>query len=376
MAKSEFLSHMSHELRTPLNAVIGFGQLLELSPLSKQDAQSVDYILKGGRHLLSLVDDVLDLARVETGEIRLVPSVVSFDKVSQDCASLIAREALTCGITCTVQAGRAGAIPVRADEKRLRQVLLNLLSNAIKYNREDGDVSLVCEQVPNGRVRLSIRDTGPGISPEDLARLFVPFERLGQEFGKVEGTGLGLVVSRRMMDAMGGCLGVDSEVNVGSTFWIELPEAAPAVAVEKAAFDSTLSPSEATKDLSQASLLYIEDNASNLQVVHMLLGRMRPNWRFLSAGDGASGLQQACDHLPDLILLDLQLPTMNGDEVLTKLRADPRTRHIPVLLLSADATARSRERLLALGANDYLSKPFSVAGLLGKLDALLQINGV
>ncbi len=376
VAKSEFLGHMSHELRTPLNAVIGFGQLLELSSLSEQDAQSVRYILKGGRHLLSLVDDVLDLARVETGEIRLMPSVVSFDKISRDCASLIAREALTRGITCTALTGSAGAIPVRADEKRLRQVLFNLLFNAIKYNRKDGDVSLVCEQVPNGRVRLSIRDTGPGIPPEGLARLFVPFERLGQEFGKIEGIGLGLVVSRRMMDAMGGCLGVDSQVDVGSTFWIELPEAALLDATQKAALNSTLPPSEATKDLSRASLLYIEDNASNLQVVQMLLGRMRPNWRFLSAGDGASGLRQACGHLPDLILLDLQLPTMNGDEVLTKLRSDPRTRHIPVLLLSADATAQSREQLLALGANDYLSKPFSVAGLLDKLDALLQINEV
>ena len=370
LAKSEFLGHMSHELRTPLNAVIGFGQLLERSPLAEHDAQSVRYILQGGRHLLSLVDEVLDLARVEAGDILLMPSSVSFAKAAQECISLTARAAHARGISCTLEACSACQVEVQADEKRLRQVLLNLISNAIKYNREGGTVSLTCEQIANEKVRLSIRDTGPGISPEGLARLFVPFERLGQKAGKVEGTGLGLVVSKRMAEAMGGRLGVESRVDEGSTFWIELPEAAPLHPAQISDFHSTSF--EAAKGFSQASLLYIEDNDSNLQVVQMLLGRMRPQWRLLSAGDGASGLQQAREHLPDLILLDLQLPTMNGDAVLTELRADPRTSHIPVLLLSADATAQSREPLLALGANDYLSKPFEVAGLLSKLDALLH----
>ena len=376
LAKSEFLSHMSHELRTPLNAIIGFGQLLELSPLAEHDAQSVDYILKGGRHLLSLVDEVLDLARVETGEILLTLCDLPFYQVAQECVGLVARAAFAHGVTCTINISPASKMLLRADAQRLRQVLLNLLSNAIKYNREGGQVSLSCEQAPNGRVRLSIQDTGPGISSEGLARLFVPFERLGQEFGKVEGTGLGLVVSRRMTEAMGGRLGVNSRVGEGSTFWVELPTAASLHSDTLVDVRSTFSSYLATEVLSQASLLYIEDNASNLQVVQMILSRLRPNWRFFSAGDGERGIQQAREQLPDLVLLDLQLPAMNGDAVLIELRADPRTRHIPVLLLSADATAQSRERLLALGANDYLPKPFNVGALLNRLDALLHFNSV
>ena len=370
-AKSEFLSRMSHELRTPLNAILGFGQLLEHSHLNEQDGQSVEQILKGGRHLLTLVDEVLDLARVDAGELALKPSAVSLDRLSQECVGLVGRLAQVRRITCTVKVDPASQVPVWADVQRLRQILLNLLSNAIKYNHEGGEVSLGCEQVPNDRLRLNITDSGPGISPEELARLFVPFERLGQEYGEIEGAGLGLVVSRRLAEAMGGCVGGESQVGVGSTFWVELPLATPDTLAQPASIGFAVASAVDSKTLLPATLLYIEDNPSNLQVMKAVIERLRPHWRFLSARDGVSGLIQAREHLPDLILLDLQLPGMTGDLVLTELRTDPPTQHLPVLLLSADATVHSRERLLALGANVYLPKPFNVAELLEKLDAML-----
>ena len=369
-AKSVFLSRMSHELRTPLNAILGFGQVLELGQLAEQDAQSVQFILKGGRHLLGLIDEVLDLARIDAGEIGLQLSAVSLDKLAQDCVGFVARLAQARGVTCTMEAGLACQVQIRADGQRLRQVLLNLLSNAIKYNREGGRVSLDCQRTAEHLIRLSVKDTGPGISPEGLARLFVPFERLGQELGEVEGTGLGLVVARRLVEAMGGSLGVESHLGRGSTFWIELPVATE-MAAEAASLPVALPPKEGQDKAVPTSLLYIEDSASNVQVVAMTVARLRPHWRFLSARDGPSGLQQAREHRPQIILLDLQLPGMNGDEVLVKLRADPLMARTPVLLLTADATTHSCERLLALGATDYLSKPFNLAQLLDKVDTLL-----
>ena len=371
LAKSVFLSRMSHELRTPLNAILGFGQLLETSQLDEQDAHGVQHILKGGRHLLGMVDEVLDLARVEAGELGLKLAAVSLDRLLPECAGLVARMAQARGITCNVTVTPASRVSVWADEQRLRQVLLNLLSNAIKYNHEGGQVSLSCQQTRDGRLRLHVKDTGPGITTEGLARLFVPFERLGQELGKVEGTGLGLVVSKQLMEAMGGGLHVKSQLGKGSTFWIELPMAAKTSAPTRVAAGPIPEPVTAPREPSPATVLYIEDNVSNVQVIKTVIERLRPQWRFLSARDGKSGLQQAREHLPDAILLDLQLPGMNGDLVLAEVRADPQMRHIPVLLLSADATMHSRERLLALGASDYLSKPFNVAQLLERLDALL-----
>ena len=371
-AKSEFLSRMSHELRTPLNAILGFGQLLELSPLKESDAKGVGYILKAGRHLVSLVDEVLDLARVEAGELGLNLTALTFDKFAQECAGLVARSAQARGITCTVSVCPACQVPVRADEQRLRQVLLNLLSNAIKYNRENGQIALRCERMPSGYVRLEVSDTGPGIPPEGLPRLFAPFDRLGQETGEVEGTGLGLVVSKSLVEAMGGHLGVASEVGRGSTFWVELPVAVISAATELPD-NGTIMPSAAVpQEPAAATLLYIEDNASNVQVVEMIVERMRPHWRLLSAQDGQSGLRLAREQHPDLVLLDLQILGMGGDMVLVELRANPTTCRIPVLMLSADATSKSRERLLALGADGYLPKPFDIAALLEKIDALLD----
>ena len=372
-AKSEFLSRMSHELRTPLNAILGFGQVLALGSLAEQDAQCVSYILKGGKHLLGLIDEVLDLSRVEAGELGLKPTAVNLDKLARDCVGLVAKMALTAKVACKVKTCRACRIPIWVDEQRLRQVLLNLLANAIKYNRPGGQVSVSCEHRTSEQVRLLVTDTGPGISSEDLARLFVPFERLGQEYGEVEGTGLGLVVSKRLTEAMGGSIGADSVVDEGSTFWIELPNAKPAD-LQTAPTIPSLPEAVGGKQTPAATILYVEDNDSNLQVVRTVISRLRPQWLLLTAKDGISGLAQAREHLPNLILLDLQLPGLKGDAVLMELRQDLKTNHLPIWILSADATPHSRERLLALGANDYLSKPFDVQNVLAKLDSILSAS--
>ena len=373
-AKSVFLSRMSHELRTPLNAILGFGQLLETSPLDPPDANAVQFILKGGRHLLTMIDEVLDLARVETGKLVLHLAAVPVEGLVSECAAMVARMAEACGVTCVVEKSAASRLLVRADEQRLRQVLLNLLSNAVKYNRECGRVIVRCARAGRGRLRLSVEDTGPGIAAADLGRLFVPFERLGQEMGEVEGTGLGLAVSKELMEAMGGSLHAKSKVGRGSTFWIELPVAktsrAPAVKTRPA---PAAVPAPALVAPAGATLLYIEDNVSNIQVMKMVFERLRPRWRFLTAPDGPTGLAMVREDRPDAILLDLQLPGMNGDRVLEELRADPDAATIPVVMLSADATAHSRERLFALGASDYVSKPFNVADLLEKLEAVLRV---
>ena len=374
-AKSVFLSRMSHELRTPLNAILGFGQLLETGPLAKDDLQSVNHILSGGKHLLSLVDDVLDLARVESGELEMQSTSVSLRGLVRRCIGLVERVAKARDVTCRIDSRHFSRTPVLADEQRLRQILLNLLSNAIKYNRQGGSVLVSCVRMLSGDVRLTVKDMGLGISPEQIVRLFVPFERLGQEYGEAEGTGLGLVVTKQLIEAMNGRMGVESEPGVGSSFWIELP------ASEKRATTTGTKQSCHTKGAitdfaspSHATLLYIEDNPSNVQVVKMVVERLRPRWTFLSAPDGSNGLAQARERRPDCILLDLQLPDLNGDAILAELRADPSTHRLPVLMLSADAMGHSRERLLALGANDYLPKPFNVNELLTKLDMLLGAN--
>ena len=370
-AKSHFLSRMSHELRTPLNAILGFGQVLEFSALAEQDAVALSYILKGGRHLLALIDEVLDLSRAESGELRLALAGVDATVVVEECIQLVARLAEARQITLTLKnPGASGNL--WCDELRLRQVLLNLLSNAIKYNREGGEVLIDFEAVPANRARLNVRDTGPGISAEGLTHLFVPFERLEYESSVVEGTGLGLVVSRGIAEAMNGTMGVQSEPGRGSTFWIELPrvETQPSLLEEAAlSIDPLPQPGGAS---SAVTLLYIEDNLSNIQVVRMLFSRLRPHWRLLSAQDGVTGLDMARRETPNVILLDLQMPGMPGADVMEELRADPLTRKIPVLVLSADATGHSRKHLLGRGADAYIVKPFQASNLLDVLDDTLD----
>lgn len=366
-AKSDFLSRVSHELRTPLNAILGFGQLLELSDLTAEDRTSVGHLLKGGRHLLGLIDEVLDLARAESGNLNLVCGKVDLPRLARECVQLVTRLAQPRQITCQVRT-TDDLTAVWSDEQRLRQVLINLLSNAIKYNRDGGSVTLSGRLVSPDKLRVEINDTGVGISPEGLAKLFVPFERLDHAYGQVPGTGLGLVISRRLIEAMGGTLGVESQLGRGSTFWFELPAGADRLS----SAEEKLSPTPVTSVMAvpgqQTRLLCIDDSVSNLKLVESLIRHHRPGWQFSAAQDGRTGLEQAERLLPDLILLDLQLPELTGESVLAALRQNPVTMHIPVVMISADATAQSRERLLIGGADGYITKPFELRALTELLD--------
>jgi PAS domain S-box-containing protein len=367
-AKSDFLSRMSHELRTPLNGILGFAQLLEMESLPADHEESVAQILKAGRHLLGLINEVLDISRIETGRLQLSLEPVPVDETLRGALDIVRPMAAQQGIE--LSAGVADdRRHVVADRQRLQQVLLNLLSNAVKYNRTGGAVGVSCEERAGGRLRILVTDTGPGIAPGKLERLFTPFDRLGAEATGVEGTGLGLALSKHLVDAMGGTLDVTSQVGVGSTFAVELPlTAAPVDTLERRGASPTVRP-EARAEAREARMvvLYIEDNLSNLRLIEQMLAR-RPRATLLSAMQGRLGLDLAREHRPDLVLLDLHLPDVPGEEVLRRLLDEPRTREIPVIILSADATPGQVERLLAAGAQAYLTKPLDVRQLLALVD--------
>ena len=358
------LFRSSHELRTPLNAILGFGQVLEMDPLGPEQREGVDHILKAGQHLLGLIDEVLDIARIEAGRMRLSLEPVSVKQVLDEVRSLIRPLAAERKTRFEVRAPEAAALYALADRQRLNQVLLNLLSNAVKYTPEGGTVTLICEEAAGGRVRFEVRDTGPGIPPEKLGQLFTPFERLG--VSGVEGTGLGLALSKGLAEAMGGTMGAESRVGQGSAFWVELAKAGnPEPQVARAAAGE---PAVAREKGS--TVLYIEDNLSNLRLIEHLLSR-RPGVRLLSAIQGRLGLDLAREHRPGLILLDLHLPDVPGEEVLRRLKEDPRTQQIPVVVISAEASPGHVQRLLAAGASGYLTKPIDVRELLRLLDETL-----
>ena len=365
-AKSEFLSRMSHELRTPLNGIIGFAQLLELEADGAEQRESVEHILKGGRHLLSLINEVLDIARIESGKLAISLEPVLASDVLRAALDMIRPQAAARRVEVRETVPDDGY--VTADRQRLQQVVLNLLSNAIKYNRERGSVHVSCEDGPQGWVRILVTDTGVGIAPEMMSRLFRPFERLGAEQTTVEGTGLGLALSQRLVEVMGGTLSVKSTVGEGTTFTVELRRAeAPPVRDEHASGGDA---DQARPPGIRGKVLYIEDNLSNLRLLERILAR-RPSLTLLSAMQGRRGLELARDHRPDLIILDLHLPDLSGSEVLARLSADPTTKHIPVVILSADATPGRITRLLEQGACAYLTKPLDVKQLLGVIDDAL-----
>jgi signal transduction histidine kinase/CheY-like chemotaxis protein len=371
LAKNEFLSSMSHELRTPLNAILGFGQLLQAADLTERDKDSVEHVMKAGRHLLELVNEVLDLSRIEAGRLTLSPEPVRVDELVHESVDLMQPAAESRGISLRADLVTCD-VHIQADRQRLKQVLLNLLSNAVKYNRDGGKVDVTCAETDGERIRIRVRDTGPGISANRMPALFEAFERLGAERTTVEGTGLGLALARRLMEAMGGAMGVDSIEGEGSTFWLELAMTeSPVAAFERGNGQSEASGTVARDGGSQArGLLLIEDNLSNLKLVERIL-EARPGVSVLSAMQGGLGLELAHQHLPDLILLDLHLPDIPGDQVLHRLRADPATRSIPVIVVSADATPGQIRRLLEAGASDYLTKPIDVRRLLEVVDATL-----
>lgn len=364
-AKSDFLSRMSHDLRTPLNAVIGFAQVLEMEPLSPEQREGVTHILRAGRHLLDMINEVLDISRIEAGRLSISPEPVGLDGLVADAVEMLRPLAMRRGLTITVHVD--ARTYVIADRLRLNQVLFNLLSNAVKYNRDGGSVEIAAD-VRDAVTTIRVTDTGAGIPPESLDRLFTPFERLGAEESGVEGTGLGLALVKGLVEAMHGSVHVESVVDQGSAFSVTLPSAAaPDGDVHIVADGARVL--RADPDI-RGTVLYVEDNASNVRLMEVVLAR-RPGITMLHAADGERGLAMLRERRPDLIFLDLHLPRMTGQEVLRQIWQDPATRQIPVVVLSADATPAQARRMLAAGATAYLTKPVDVREVFAVLDLVL-----
>lgn len=372
-AKSEFLSRMSHELRTPMNAVLGFAQLLELeSDLNEAQRESVQEILRGGKHLLDLINEVLDLARVESGRMELSLGPVDLRELVSECIAMVEPLATRKGLA--LETGSLGEVAVLADRIRLKQILINLLSNAIKYNRCGGRVYLdlgLSDRLPGG-VRIGVADTGPGIPEERLEELFQPFTRItasGDGEEEEEGTGIGLAISRRLAEAMGGRMGVSSRVGEGSLFWVEVPTVETGQATPDEV--DTEAPSPAPGAAARVSrVLQIEDHPSNLKLLERLLSGQ--SMQVFSARDAQAGLELAREHRPQVILLDIRLPGMDGYQVLSELRRDPRTGDIPVVALTAHAGEEDRDRGMHAGFDAYLTKPLHLTTLLETLENLMR----
>jgi len=373
LAKSEFLGRMSHELRTPLNSILGFAQLLRVSSEVPEHQEYTNLILRSGQHLLGLINEVLDISRIEAGKIALSPEPVSVTTCVESVRSLVRPMADERGIKLTMNFNQEENIYVQADHQRLNQVLLNIVNNAVKYNRQNGDISISISLPRRNVVRISVSDTGPGIPEEFAHKLFTPFERLNAEPNS-EGTGLGLALSKGLLNAMGGELGYFNNPDGGATFWFDLEQAkcyAPPVDDQD---DKTASGAPRDETGSTGTLLYIEDNPANFTLVERLLAR-RTTCRFIGAVQGRMGLDLCRQHRPSLVLLDLNLPDISGEEVLLRLRAEPETRDIPVVILTADASNSQRARLLAAGADDYITKPFDLAQFLAVVAHYMPKNG-
>jgi len=372
LAKSDFLSSMSHELRTPLNAILGFAQLMETGapPPTPGQKDSIEQILQAGWYLLTLINEVLDLALIESGKVSLSPEPMSLAELLSDCQAMIEPQAQLNSIHVHFPA-LAGPWLVKADRTRVKQVIVNLLSNAIKYNRVGGQVDLRCSAIAQGRVRITVQDTGEGLSADKLAQLFQPFNRLGQEAGVQEGTGIGLVVSKRLVELMGGTIGVESTLGVGSLFWFELEAAAEMHLAGEPAQTRPAALAPATGAAALHTLLCVEDNPANLILVERLIAR-RPDIQLLSAHDGRLGVEMAHAHRPDIILMDINLPGISGFTALRILSEDPATAHIPVIALSANAMPRDIEMGLEAGFFRYLTKPIKVIEFMDTLDLALK----
>jgi len=374
IAKSDFLSHMSHELRTPLNAILGFAQLLETGTPSPTPGQVIrlNQILKAGWYLLELINEILDLALIESGKSSMSMEQVSLSAVLFECRAMFKPQAKENGIHLNFLLLDSTWF-VHADQTKLKQVIANLLSNAIKYNSDNGTVEVKCSENTAGRLRISVKDSGAGLSAEKLAHLFQPFNRLGQEVGIKEGTGIGLAVSKKLVEMMGGTIGVESTVGVGSEFWIELDrDDASQPAAETKLPEEFVSPHKG--NAASYTLLYVEDNLANLMLVEQII-EDRPHIRMLSARDGPRGVALAQEQLPDIILMDINLPGISGIEAMTLLRKDPATKHIPIIALSANAMLRDIDQGLEAGFFRYLTKPIKINEFVEALDAAIPSVG-
>jgi signal transduction histidine kinase len=370
-AKSEFLSRMSHELRTPMNAILGFAQLLTMSrkePLTLIQTERVRQIVKGGQHLLDLINEVLDISRIEAGRLQISPEPVPIRESIQEVLDLTMPLAAERHIQLHVNLGKEANPYVMADRQRLKQIFLNLLSNAVKYNYEGGNVMISCEKTSADRWRISVTDTGLGIAPENIGRLFTPFERLFADASNVEGTGLGLALARRLAELMQGEIGVESSVGRGSTFWLELPFAeSQLVQLQRTGGTAGL---PVLSGLS-GTIMYVEDNIANFELIRQILAD-HDQIELLWATDPEQGMKLAHQHRPNLVLLDLHLGGRDGAEVLNLLKQDDRTASIPVVIISADATHNQIQRLLSMGATAYLTKPLDVKRFVQLIEELLN----
>ena len=370
-AKSAFLATMSHELRTPLNAILGFAQILnsETMPTTPEQKRSfAKHILQAGRHLLTLINEVLDLAKVESGALTLSIEPVALKDVLQECQAMAAPLAEQRGIAVSFPDARAAH--VLCDRIRLKQVLINLLSNAIKYNREHGSVSVECAQAPGGRVRIGVRDTGAGLDAEQLAQLFQPFNRLGRDAGTEEGAGIGLALTRHLVQLMGGEIVAASTVGVGTIFEVDFAACAAVGSAAQGA-DSPAVPAPAVRrSHTRSTLLYIEDNPANLKLIEEII-RPRTDLRLLAAPSGKSGIELARLHLPHVILLDINLPDFDGYEVRRILRSDPRTAQIPVIAVTASAMPVDVKRGMDAGFFRYITKPIDIDAFTAAIDSAL-----
>lgn len=375
LAKSEFLSRMSHELRTPLNSILGFAQLLERGELHLNQKKGVSHILRSGKLLLELINEVLDLARIESGKIAFSPEPVKISELLFEMIDIVHPQTISKGITIEVIDSAAIHCFVQSDRQRLKQVLLNILSNAIKYNKHNGKVWIKVErqeptlegEIP---VRIAIRDTGNGIAPHDIPRLFTPFERIGAERTETEGTGLGLAVVKKMMDLMGGFVGVESTIGIGSTFWIELPETTQWMLDGQVMVD-TLHDQTEWKNR-KGTIMYVEDNRPNVDLVEEILTMARPGLKLVTTIYGKQAVSMASDYQPHLILLDLNLPDIHGREVLQLLKSNPLTSAIPVVIITADIMQLHSDHYKKLGAYDFLIKPIAIENFIKIIDTVFH----
>jgi PAS domain S-box-containing protein len=374
LAKSDFLSNMSHELRTPLSAILGFAQLIESGSPTPTISQkrSIDQILQAGWYLLELINEILDLALIESGKLSLSLEPISLVEVMHECRAMIEPQAQKRGISVAFPQFEFSYF-VKANRTRVKQVLVNLLSNAIKYNKVGGTVVVDWLASTPGRIRICVKDSGEGLTPDKLTQLFQPFNRLGQEANAEEGTGIGLVTTKRLVELMGGVIGAESTVGKGSVFWFEMNlTAAPEPGADTADSLAVVGQVQVHTDAQLHTLLYVEDNPANLMLVEDLIAR-RSDIRLLSARDGARGIDIARAARPDVILMDINLPGIGGIKALRILAADPVTAHIPVVALSANAIPRDIEKGLEAGFFRYLTKPIKVNEFMDTLDVALKL---
>jgi CheY-like chemotaxis protein/two-component sensor histidine kinase len=363
---------MSHELRTPLGAILGFAQLLEsgVPQPTYTQKRSIDQILKAGWYLLELINEILDLALIESGKLSLSLEAVSLTEVMQECEAMIEPQSQKRGISVDFTPFES-PYSVNADRTRVKQVIINLLSNAIKYNKAGGTVNVTCSLSPPDSVRISVRDSGEGLAPEQLSQLFQPFNRLGQKSNIEEGTGIGLVVCKRLVELMNGTIGMESTVGEGSVFWVELKQTSKSHVVACTAEISTNAGQPVQSGAHEYTLLYVEDNPANMMLVEDLIAR-RPDIRFLSARDAIRGIEIARTSLPNVVLMDINLPGISGLDALKILHDDPTTTHIPVVALSANAIPRDIENGLKAGFYRYLTKPIKVNEFMDTLEKTLK----